>query len=144
MIEMYNNTHAEGFLRLATAMHQESSFKDVPFDVGAVAALPLEAGVFCVVDVREGLMVGFFLGHICRYFFSQAKASYDLAFYVTPEFRGSSSVVQLINAYETWAKSRGVKQIYLGQSTGVDMEKTDRLFNRLGYTKLGSTVVKEI
>ncbi len=62
--------------------------------------------------------------------------------YVHPLYRGSSAFFRLIKAYEKWAISKGVKEINLATSTGVDPLKTSDMYIRLGYPMSGLTHTK--
>src|ERR1035437_4391688 len=144
MIELYRPELADEFMRLGKMMHRESSYRDSAFNEKKVAAIPLTPGVFCAMSVREGIYTGFFVGKIGAYYFSDECAAHDVAFYVDAEYRNGKSGIELIFAYEEWAKKQGVKSIYLSQSSGVQIDRGDRLFDGLGYTRLGSNVKKGV
>lgn len=145
MIELYSSSLQEEFMSLAHSMHQESSFKDISFDPNKVANLLQRPDVFCAMYKKDDKYIGFMLAALCPYFFSSVEClASDLALFVLPEERGGFAAVRLIKSYEEWAKLKGATEIYLGQSTGIHIEKTDALYTRLGYTKLGSNMKKRI
>jgi GNAT superfamily N-acetyltransferase len=61
----------------------------------------------------------------------------DLALFVEAEFRGSMLAARLIVAYLRWARDIGAKLITAGVSTGVHVEQTAQLYERLGMRRLG-------
>lgn len=88
-----------------------------------------------IVAEDNGRIVGMLGAAVRERFFDGSKYSTDFAVYVVPELRGSSAAIRLIKAYEKWADSKGVlpEDIMLGVSTGVEMERTVRVYERLGY-----------
>lgn len=133
---------------LAIEMHEESAYRDLPFNYYKLSEL-----LKLVVDnpktycgfkcVRGEEMIGFFGGFIAPYFFADEKIAYDLALFVTKEHRGSTAAVRLIQAYERWARDAGASQIQLGVTTGVQEERTVKLFERLGYNHCGRVLKKD-
>ncbi len=144
MIELYDGSQWDAFMELSHQMHAESSFKDISFSDAKVKELLQNPDIFLALYKKEDEYLGFILAGICNYFFSDELQSQDLALFITPRYRGGFTVVRLVHAYEEWAKLKGVSEIYLSQSTGVRTDKTDKLYDRLGYTKLGSNTKKRI
>lgn len=142
MIEIYRPELIDEFMRLGMAMHSESSYRKISFNREKVAKIP-EKDVFCVLSKQGDVYTGFFVGQICSYYFSDEVDAHDVAFFVMPEYRSSPDAIELITAYENWAEKKGVRYAYLAQSSGVQIERVDKLFNYLGYEKLGSVVRKE-
>ncbi len=144
MIEIYDGTQWDAFIELSHKMHSESSFKDIHFSDSKVATLIEDPDVFLALYKRDGKYIGFMLAGISTYFFGDETSSYDMALFVDPAHRGGFAVVRLVQAYEDWARSKNVSEIYLSQFTGVDIEKTAKLYSKLGYTQLGCTTKKRI
>ena len=61
----------------------------------------------------------------------------DLLVWVAPEHRGGSTFIRMIRAMEAWARNVGIAKIYLSQSTGIEVDKTARLYEKLGYSVSG-------
>lgn len=93
---------------------------------------------------KDGKLIGFFAGMIQRYFFSSRERAVDMGFYVLPEHRGSKAAIRLIRTFEYWAKEMGVKEIAVGQTTAVDIEKTLKFYAHLGYKVVGFNTVKHL
>jgi len=135
---------------MARAMHAESPrFSHTNFNPGKVAAL---AQRLCVENPRGavfiahdgGGVVGMMAGSVAEHFFGFSLTAFDFALYVRPEHRGGSVAVRLVKAFEEWARAAGAEDIALGISTGVHADRTKQLYERLGYTVVGSTHVKRL
>lgn len=61
----------------------------------------------------------------------------DLLVWVAPEHRGGSTFIRMIRAMEAWARNVGITKLYLSQSTGIEVDKTVRLYEKLGYSVSG-------
>ena len=86
------------------------------------------------VAISDEQIIGFFAGFVMEHFLSNQTFASDAGVYVLPEHRGGSAFVRLVKAFEAWARERGASEIHLGTSTGVQPEKTVRMYERLGYT----------
>ena len=98
----------------------------------------------CFLAIGDNKIVGFIAAVKSTYFFSTKPKINDIGFYVLPKYRGSSSAVKLIKALENWAKENNISDIAIGQTTAVDMEKTQQFYNRLGYKTVGYNTIKHL
>jgi GNAT superfamily N-acetyltransferase len=141
----YTAELSDQFLTLGRAMRAESSFRDDPWDDNKVQQRCEHPQSFCMgVVTNEGELIAFFLGYIAPQFFGSGLVASDLAMYVKPEHRGAMHFVRLVRAFERWAKLRGARVCTLGQSTGVAIERTRKLFEGLGYITTGASTRKRI
>ena len=46
--------------------------------------------------------------------------------------------VRLLDSFENWAKAKGVEELRIGISTGVNMDSFDRLMKKRGYSMVGT------
>ena len=92
----------------------------------------------------DNKLIGFISGMHQEYFFSSNKKVSDLGFYILPEYRGSRAAIKLLKELENWAKSFGVEDLYLGQTTAINIEKTQKFYERLGYKTVGFNTVKHL
>lgn len=136
-------------LDMAKAMHAESpELQELTFDESRAAHTIM--AVFAThradyngwVMLTEGQIVGALFAYCSDTFYSRDLVAGDLVVYVSPEHRGNRAVVKMIRAYEAWARERGAKIIYLGVSTGTNTERSQRLFERLGYRAIGPILKK--
>jgi len=123
---------------LGAAMHKESWFRDFDFDETKARSIwdfkvarPDRWCLFVAED--DNKIIGVFAGVAHEHFFGNHLVSSDLILYVDPEHRGGSAAPRLIKAYEEWAKKIGAKDITIGVSTGVQEERTAKLFEKLGF-----------
>jgi GNAT superfamily N-acetyltransferase len=135
-------------MEIARAMQQESVLhRDIPMNeeklLAQLRSAKTNPDVYFRVAVRKDEVVGVFLGVIIPLYFTDERIAKDLAMFVKPTRRGGYSFVLLLADWERWATSRGVKKKILGQSTGVDVEGTRRLYEKLGYKIVGVNAVKE-
>lgn len=97
-----------------------------------------------IAETEDGQPVGMLGAMIQEPFMCEEKFSLDFGAYVEPEHRGSSVIVRLVKRYEEWALSKGIKpgDIHLGISSGVEMERTVCLYERLGFKLVSYNMVK--
>lgn len=127
---------------LAEKMHGESAYADMPFSVEVVAQriydqVILSEDGFGVIAYKDTNPVGMIGGALATQFFGPSIFAYDFGWYVTPKQRGSSIAIRLLKKFEKWAKKRGAEELHLGVTTGVNPEKTAKMFERMGYTYVG-------
>lgn len=140
--------HDKGaLLFMAKAMHIESPrFRGRDFNLdkmnGVVDFLlgDINSGIFVVEE--DGVVTGMIAGIVCEHFFGKDKYVSDLAVYVQPEKRGGSAALRLIRAFEEWSFKHGACEVLLGVSTGIEMERTVALYQRLGYTLTACALIK--
>ena len=87
---------------------------------------------------------GAIIGMITEEIFGDDLIACDLGLFVSPSKRGSSAAPQLVEALEHWAKSAGAKEIHLAQSTGIEVNRTRRFYEGMGYEVVGVVTRKRI
>lgn len=99
-----------------------------------------------VVEDESGALVGMLGAIFNEHLLFDGVYTIDLAVYMKPEHRGKgTAAVRMIRMYEEWARKRGVpdNEITLGVSTGIEMERTVCLYERLGYKINSYNMVKK-
>ena len=134
----------DDFYLLVESMVKESEFNLANPDKEQIRLMTMIPNGVVYLAENEGKLVGFIAGMAQRYFFSLRERATDMGFYVLPNYRGGSAAVRLIGALEDWAKERGLAEIYIGQTTAVDIEKTRRFYAHLGYKTVGFNTVKHL
>lgn len=132
---------------LGRAMHAESRFRTISFDeskLARVLALLMADGGCVLVAERDGVLIGAFLGAVSEFYFSREQEASDLALFVHPQHRGGMAGPALLRAFIAWAKARGVRHLGVAISTGVMIEETGALFERLGFQRVGAAFAMEI
>lgn len=125
-------------LELAKDMHKESWFAAYDFDEAKAASIWERKQLFpndwCLLLAEDNdQIIGVFVGFIVEHFFGRDRLSSDLILYVDPAHRGGTAAMRLVKAYEEWARNAGVKEIQLGIATNVHVDRTARLFEKLGF-----------
>lgn len=148
-IEPYSDDYREQVLVLAREMHEESIVhRHIPLNeeklIGQLKFSAQNPDVFVKLAVRNGEVLGGFFGVISTIYFSDERAAKDMAWFVKKGRRGSLAAVLLVAAFEAWGRQRGVKYFMLGQSTGVEVETTAALYEKLGYRAVGINTVKGV
>lgn len=146
----YAKCYEAQVLALAREMHDESVLhRHIPMDeakliqqLEAASVMPEQA--YFKLCVRGDEVVGGFLGLISTVYFSSERVAMDRAWFVTKNRRSSLAAVLLVPDFEAWAAAQGVHIVLLGQSTGVQMDATRKLYEHLGYEVLGVNTMKRI
>ena len=125
---------------LGRAMHAESErFSRLQFDPERLAAtlrLAIERHFAQVVDV-DGKLIGGMVALLTPHWFSPDLTACDLALFMTPECRGTIAAARLLNAYAFWARGHGSKLTLFGVMSGVHVEQTVAMCERLGWRRAG-------
>lgn len=140
MIRPATHDDLGALLVLAEQMHGESRFARRRFSLDKMARLfttliDSEDGLVLVAE-RNGEIVGGFAGYVAEDWFGPDLMSGDFGLFISEQARGGSTAARLIKTYSAWARSRGA-QPEAGISTGVHTETTTRLYEALGYERIG-------
>lgn len=92
----------------------------------------------CLIHVEDGVLLGVVILQVGPVWYApRRRCARDLLVWVAPAWRGSSLGVRMIRAIEAWAIEHAVDDLYLSQSTGIEVERTAAFYERLGYTLSG-------
>jgi GNAT superfamily N-acetyltransferase len=133
-----NPGDVDALVRLARAMHLESWYAGFDFSEAKVRRFIdeiMEASHFLalIAEDRDSQIVGFFVAAEMEHYFGNDRYACDVCTYVAPDARGSVAFKRMIAAYEAWCRIRNVKEIHVGFSSGVTLDKVQRYYQRLGY-----------
>ena len=146
MIRLATESDIADLVKLGQEMHQESNFASLTFDVKKtedyVKNLMSYGVVFCSED--NGKVTGFIAGFLYQPYFSYDFMASDIGLFVSKDARGGMAAPKLIDAFTKWAMEKGAKQIRPGISVGGNIEGVGRLYQRMGYSMVGSVFMKEI
>ncbi len=124
-------------------MQQEGALGCYEWDEAKFLGFIKQPHIYCSLYRNEKGYIGGMIGFIAQQYFTQGSAAKDLAIYVQPESRGGMGAVRLVRDFEQWAKAMGATEIYLAQSTGIEIEKTRKWYEALGYKVCGFVTKKE-
>ena len=135
-------------VKLGKLMHRVGSFKKVKYSKNKVfktikSSINSDRIVFFVAEDEDGY-AGMMGGFVVEYPISYEKYASDFLMFIKEEKRGGDTAVKLLNLFEDWAKSKGVKEIRLGSSHGVDTEKVKKFYEWQKYETIGHLFRKEL
>lgn len=139
----------QDFLRMSKLFHEESPFHLVTTvsesrltSLFQTAIDSKHTQVLILLLQSEQKSVGMLVGMVGSPVFSDDLIASELAWYIEPEFRGSRKALQLVYAYEEWARRMGCKNVSMSLLTTLaDASKT---YERLGYTKTEISYLKAL
>lgn len=129
-------------VELGAQMHAESPrYSRLAFDRARTAVtlaqlLESDDG-FLYVAEHDGLVVGGLAGIASAHWCSHEKVATDLALFVEPAHRGGLEALRLVRTFIAWAGTRGARIVQLGVTTGIHVEQTARLYERIGLRQCG-------
>ena len=135
-------------VELGEIMHSIGSFKKVKYSEDKVfrtikTSIKSDRMVFFIAKDEDGY-AGMMGGFIAEYSISYEKYASDFLMFIKKEKRGGDTALKLLNLFEDWAKSKGVKEIRLGSSHGVDTEKVKKFYEWQKYETIGHLFRKEL
>jgi GNAT superfamily N-acetyltransferase len=83
------------------------------------------------------VLAGVFVGGLSEFYFGNDVLAYDLLWYVGKEYRGSRTGLRLLKMFESWATDLGADRIQVGISSGLSMDRTGALLERMGFSQIG-------
>ena len=87
--------------------------------------------------------VGGLMATVTEVFFSRDTVAKDLSFFLLPEARQVNVTKRLIEQYVEWANNRGVVEVQLANSTGIEQERFGKLMTRSGFRHFMNGYSKE-
>lgn len=125
---------------LGEIMHAESRYSFMAYDGEKVATTLktlMQTGGFVRVHVKDGEIDGGMVGYMGNPWFSGERVASELALFVVPGKRGGMAAWYLLSEFGAWAENQGAKEITLAITTGVKVEETGRMYQRLGFEQVG-------
>lgn len=90
-----------------------------------------------LVSERNGVITGFMFCMVEELFYSKAKYASDVILYANDGFSGAL----MVRRFMRWAKTMSVAQIQLGVSSGLNVDRLERLYQKLGLAKAGALFI---
>jgi RimJ/RimL family protein N-acetyltransferase len=75
--------------------------------------------------------------------FSDDIVASELAWWVDEEYRGTRGSIELIYAYEEWARRVGAKHITMALLPSLTNPKVENYYEKMGYKKTETSYIKE-
>ena len=123
----------------AEIAHSNISVYRQRVDEALNALLVLNQGthVLMVAETIEGKLAAGLMGCVERYYYSDELQAQLIQWYLRPAYRGTSIAPRLVKAFVEWAKSRGASEVFMGISSGIHVQQTDRMMRKLGFAHMG-------
>jgi GNAT superfamily N-acetyltransferase len=93
---------------------------------------------FGIVLECEGAITGYLLAAKEQMFFGNDEASYDITFYIKPEYRGSFGAIKMLKKYTAWSRDSGCAVCCLNMATMVNHERTSKFYEKMGFEFIGT------
>lgn len=143
MIEIRPAVRADipAIVDLGRSMHAESRYSSMSFSPLKVAATftHLIGGAGCVfVADQDGEIVGGIAGCLGQPWYGVEPVLSELALFLKLGRRGSMVAPRLVKAFVAYGKEKGCVLIQSGVVSGVEQERTEMLYQRLGGKLHGS------
>jgi len=144
IIEKLSENRLDEFFEIVCRMVAESEFSYANPEKQKILQLFKNPNAVAFLALENNQIVGFISGIVHEYFFSNRKRVSDLGFFVLPEYRGSRVALKLVKLIESWAIEKKADELHLGQTTGLDIDKTKKFYERLGFKTVGFNTVKHL
>lgn len=130
-------------LGLSARMHAESRYAKFSLSLEKLSRL-----YTALINSPWGIVLlsehGCIIGAVDEYWFGYDLYAYEYVLYVDPEHRGKSEAQALIKAYQTRSAQLGVKDIHIENTTGVEVDRTERLFALMGFERVGGNFIQSL
>lgn len=121
--------------RLCDRTPQAHAKRDRPTIAKQITACMSSAFGCCFVAEHDGKLSGVILGIAQQYWFSTQRQAVDLMFVAERVGDGP----RLLRAFVDWAwKVPGVIEVGAAQTSGIEIERTAEMYERLGFQRVGS------
>lgn len=112
--------------------------------VPKIRALVTNPKTLVLLALIDDQIVGYTCAVLHENIFNEVLRATDIGVFVLPEYRRLDVAKNLIERLEDWARTNKVQQLWLGQTTGDNVEAVAEYYRRLGFKVRGFNAVKEI
>jgi len=101
---------------------------------------------FMLVAEEDGELIGFFLGNVVEYFFSDEKIAQELVLVFKPDKRKGifKAISKMISSFGLWAEEKNVVEIAVGITSGIAGDGYQKLLERHGFKQVGALLKIEV
>ena len=101
---------------------------------------------FMLVAEEDGELIGFFLGNVVEYFFSDEKIAQELVLVFKPDKRKGifKAISKMISSFCLWAEEKNVVEIAVGITSGIAGDGYQKLLERRGFKQVGALLKIEV
>ena len=83
-------------------------------------------------------IIGYYVCEAINYYFTTGAYMTMYYIYVIPKFRGTRAYLMLMKDFEHWATINKMRELMVGVDSGINVDKLEKGFKKLGYTFVGS------
>jgi GNAT superfamily N-acetyltransferase len=112
--------------------------------VAKITALVTSPRTLVLLALDEDKLVGYTCGILHENVFNDVLRVTDIGVFVLKEYRSTDIGQTLLLQLEQWAKKNKAEQLWLGQTTGEQVETVAEYYRRLGFKISGFNAVKEL
>lgn len=126
-------------IELGRRMASEGWYSDMPYD----ASVAYENGKPYVerpdrcyfVAEKNGILIGFFMGHLVPYFFMRDYFAEEYLWFVLPEHRHGATGLRLFECFEQWSEAINAREIICNPTIDATIgERIGAWLLRKGYS----------
>lgn len=122
-----------------------ASMADVSDDELATAIDNVVAACTVFISVRDGAVVGTLVASESRLWFAPSVLlAVEMAWWVDEGYRGTRVPIELIRAFEAWAKDIGAKAVVMSDLVIDGKAPVGAMLGRMGYVMSERSHMKEI
>jgi len=128
-------------LDLCLIMHKESIYCNIPVNISKLNSFLkshiLSQNSLFILLKKNNEIIGFFVGNIVTYFFSDSKIAMDIILFIKPNYRNHHGAQKLLSDFIDWCHDKDVREISLSSTTGIEKSKVKQIYSKFGFNKIG-------
>lgn len=139
------------FVELCHNFHLASPFNNTEFNkdkvinsAHAIMNGPKENAIILLLCDIDAVAQGFLIGVVSETPFGTERMAMELAWWVEPEYRGTRKSLELVLAYQDWAKRIGCSLIQMSRIENTGTDKLHDIYNKLGMRLAESGYIGEL
>jgi GNAT superfamily N-acetyltransferase len=149
MIRQARLEDTPAIVELGRAMCVESpTYARFPYNpektAASVRGIIVSSRGFAWVGEQDGDVVAVFLALPHEHWACDFVIATEYVLYVHSRARGSSIAARLIAEFVLWGRAVGAHLAVAGSTTGVNEDLTERLYQRLGFKRIGTNLERDL
>lgn len=130
---------------------ENSNYRDCGWSEGKAYAFVKggsnpSSDTFMLVAEENEEVIGFFLGNVVEYFFSEKQIAQELVMVFEPDKRDGtgSAISKMISSFCLWAETKDVVEVAVGITSGIAGEGYKGLLKCHGFKEVGVLLKNEV
>lgn len=136
--------------RMCLNFAKASPYSDVTIDIEKLEEIiggmidEDKTKVIVVLGLKDNIPVGIMAAQTSEMLFNRELMAQEVVYWIEPEHRGGRLALELLEAFEFWAKKVGCKYLNLSALETEHIDKVSKLYNRRGYDLSERAFLKRI